>query len=527
MKSLLLLLALIGPVFSEAVLRISGASCIEELSEEELQHYQTLVQHPLNINRAGESRLRSSALFSAYQIASLLDYRRESGDILSVRELGLVDGFSPALAESLSLFVCLESSAPPGHREDINYHSSLTLKGSMRNPEQYAGGLRYEASLGERAELRWTSRTTYSNPEPGPGTVSAAYYGKGFLGKVVAGHFNARFGQGLVSWSGFSLSSFSSAASFYRNPGGLSVTGAAGAELCGAGADWNLGRYTLSTAWDVAGSGGIFNLSRLGRHSTLGMTASMSAASLDWRLSLPQTSIFGEAACSYGGKVSALAGALWVPQYGRKYTLQARWYDASYPEYSGIALGMDRPLCILTADFAFRRDKSQARHRLLLQLRKEYLAADSLLLKPALRFAARYQPSESNPLRAELRSDLSAQRRGWTLAGRLDALWCKAFACLGYLEGAYSAERVSLWLRGSLFRIDNWDDRIYVYERDAPGSFNVPAYYGRGWSASLFLAWHINKSHSLWLRVESVAYPWNSVPKDGRTQLSLQYRWKL
>ena len=32
---------------------------------------------------------------------------------------------------------------------------------------------------------------------------------------------------------------------------------------------------------------------------------------------------------------------------------------------------------------------------------------------------------------------------------------------------------------------DNWNDRIYCYERDAPGSFNIPAYYGRGWAASL------------------------------------------
>ncbi len=526
MKSLLLFLALLGPGFDEAVLTVSGASCIEELSEDELQHYHALALHPLEINRASESRLRSSGLFSPYQIASILDCRRESGDILSVRELGLVDGFNPALAEALSLFVDVGSSLPPGYRRSADYRGSLSLRASSRNLQQYAGTLRYEAGIGDRAELRWTSRTTYTNPELGLGTLSAAYYGDGILGKVVAGHFNARFGQGLVSWSGFSLSSFTSAASFYRNPSGLSVTGAAGAELCGAGADWNLGRYTLSTAWDVAGRGGILNLSRLGRHSTVGMTASMSAASLDWRLSLPQTSIFGEAACSYEGKVSALAGALWIPQYGRKFTLQARCFDRGIGKYSGVALGMDTPSCVLTADLAVRRDKSQPQHRLLVLLRREFISADSLVLKPALRLNARLRPSDASPLRAEIRSELSAQRRGWTLAGRVNTLWCKAFAWLGYLECGYSGESLKLWLRGTLFRIDNWDDRIYVYERDAPGSFNVPAYYGRGWSASLFLAWHINKAHSLWLRAESVDYPWNPAAKEGRGQISLQYRWK-
>ena len=527
MKSLLLLLALLGPGFDEAVLTVSGASCTEELSEDELQRYQALALHPLDINLAGESRLRSSGLFSPYQIASLLDYRRESGDVLSVSELGLVDGFSPALAEALSLFVSLRSSSPPGHREAIEFRNSLTVKGSTRTSGQYAGSLRYEAALGERAEFRWTSRTTYSEPDLSLGTVSAAWYGRGVLGKVVAGHFNARFGQGLVSWSGFSLSSFSSATSFYRNPSGISVTGAAGAENCGIGADWQLGRFTLSTAWDALGKGGILNLSRLGRYSTLGMTATTDAASFDWRISLPQTSLFGEAACSYEGKVSALAGALWIPQYGRKFTLQLRWYDSSYSKYSGIALGMDTPLCILTADFAARRDKSQAQHKLLLLIRNEYLSADSLQFKPALRLSARYRPSETGPLRADLRTDFSLQKRGWILGGRFNALWCKAFAWLTYLEGGYSNEKFRLWLRGGLFRIDNWDDRIYVYERDAPGSFNVPAYYGRGWNASIFLSWHISEAHSLWLRAETVAYPWNTVAKEGRTQLSLQYRWKL
>ncbi len=528
MKSLLLIAALLGPAdFQQAMLTLCGASCVEELSDDEVQRYHDFVLHPLNLNLAGESRLRSSGLFSPFQLASLLEYRRESGDILSFAELGLVDGFSPALAEALSFFVRLDSSSPPGSRRSSDLRGGITLRGATEEFQKYAGSLRCEASLGETAELKWTSRTTYSKPEIGLGTVSAAIYGRGHLGKVVAGCFNARFGQGLVSWSGFSLSGYSSAASFYRNPSGISPTGAAGAELCGAGADWRLGRYTLSTAWDMRGNGGIVNLSRLGRHSTLGMTATMSAASLDWRVSLPGTSLFGETACSYAGEFSALAGALWVPQYGRKFTMQARWFDRSINKYSGVALGMDTPSCVLTADMALRRDKSQSQHKLLLLLRRDFAGQDSLAIRPSLRFAARLRPADTSPLRSDVRADLSLQRGEWILAGRFNALWCKAFACLGYLEGAYSAEKFQLWLRGGLFRADNWDDRIYAYERDAPGSFNVPAYYGRGCNASLYLVWHLSRRHSLWLRAETVDYPWNPAPKEGRTRLSLQYRWKL
>ena len=75
--------------------------------------------------------------------------------------------------------------------------------------------------------------------------------------------------------------------------------------------------------------------------------------------------------------------------------------------------------------------------------------------------------------------------------------------------------------------MDDWDDRIYVYERDAPGSFSVPARYGRGWSASLYLAWQPVRRHSLWLRLETVQYPWNLTPRDGRFECRLQYRFKM
>ena len=46
---------------------------------------------------------------------------------------------------------------------------------------------------------------------------------------------------------------------------------------------------------------------------------------------------------------------------------------------------------------------------------------------------------------------------------------------LSYLEGTYKYEVMTLHLRQGLFLINNWDDRIYAYEHDAPGSFTVPA----------------------------------------------------
>lgn len=533
MTSLLLLAAfaaaLAGPAgnsdFESAVLYLSGASCIEELDSGELERYEELAEHPLDLNLAGKSRLLSSGLFSRYQAASLVDYRSRSGDILSFTELGLVDGLSPEFAEALRPFVRLVSNDSPGSRERRLLKHSLTVGGSVRDAGEHSAKIKYALEYGERAEFRWTSRTTYSEPEPTPGTFSAAYYGKRFLGKAVLGHFSARFGQGLAMWSGFSMSGYSSAASFRKNGSGLAVTGSATPGLLGAGAEWNLGRFTLTTAYSFSGRRIIGNLSWTSRRLTLGATATESAASLDWRIPLPDVSVFGELCSSYRGEFCGLGGLIWIPEYGRKFAAQLRWFDAAYKEYSGIALGWETFSVVCTADAAYRADKLQAQFKTLLQLKPE-LAAGEFLLAPKLRWSGRLRPSDEFPLRNDLRADIEAQWHGWALSGRFNALWCENFGWLWYAQAGRKTENFSLSLRGGIFRIDSWDDRIYVYQQDAPGNFNIPAFYGRGWNVSLYAALHLGRHHSIWLRAECVQYPWNLSEKKGKLEFKLQYRWR-
>ena len=123
---------------------------------------------------------------------------------------------------------------------------------------------------------------------------------------------------------------------------------------------------------------------------------------------------------------------------------------------------------------------------------------------------------------------LTATFGPWILAGRYDAVLGRSFAWNWYLEAGWKTEPFAVYARGGLFKVDDWDDRIYVYERDAPGSFTVPARYGRGWDAALYAAWRPARRHSLWLRLETVRYPapWALTPKDGRLELRLQYRYQ-
>ena len=92
MKTLLLLALLAQP--DSSVLAITGADILEDLDETHIELFQDLASHPLDINLATRSRLASSGLFTPFQIASLLEYRAASGDILSLEELSAVDGFS-------------------------------------------------------------------------------------------------------------------------------------------------------------------------------------------------------------------------------------------------------------------------------------------------------------------------------------------------------------------------------------------------------------------------------------------------
>ena len=539
MKTLLLLLALSGPWgFQKALLFFTGASCVEELSEDEIQRYQTLATHPVDLNAAGRSRLLATGLLTPYQVASLLDYRERSGAVLSWTELGLVDGFTPDRVAALQAFAVLgEPTGAPGQREDRRLHQSLTLRGGVRTTVPAAGasgtgpaaaaGLKYELAVGERAELFYSNRITYSAPEPGWGTVSAAYYGRQALGQLIVGHFQARFGQGLVQWSGFSLSGYNSLGAFRRNGTGFSPTGSYAPSLFGVASDWHFGKWRLSAGY--APGQPILNLTRNWRRLSAGVTATGTGASLEVRVSLPSWALFGEAAVRYALGLSAVAGVLWVPAYGHRAGFVGRWLGRG-KEYNGLALGYEGPALSCTADAAVRPDTRAFQLKSLLQWHPSYVLSGRspapvspkssspsdpeihrgssfrlidhpITLQPLLRLQLRYRPSEavapSTPaastnsdtvspfagagVRLDIRGMVTATRGPWILSGRYDAVLGRGFAWNWYAElGWKPSEAFSVYGRGGIFKVDDWDDRIYVYERDAPGNFSVPAYSGKG-----------------------------------------------
>ncbi|MBR4826364.1 MAG: hypothetical protein IKZ91_00575 [Bacteroidales bacterium] len=514
MKTVLLLLALscAVPGFESAVLRITGAGSVEELDESTMERFRALSLHPLDLNSAGRSRLLASGLFNAFQVASFLDYRQRAGDVLSFTELSLVDGFPADFTDALRLFVRLESRDAPGKRRGDRLKADLMIRGSMKEQDggSFAYGGKARLSYADRVELNWASRTTYSDGELGIGTVSAAYYGRRALGKVVLGHFGARFGQGLTQWSGFSMQPYGSVSALRRSGTGFASTASFSPELCGIAADFDLGRWNIGAAYSIIGKLPIANASYTGKTFTAGITASGRAAGAYWQLGIPSMSIYGELAWNDG--LQALAGLMWVPAYGCKTAAVVR-YTGGVPELiAGAGLkGFDAVAAISTKQF-----RAMAKYA-------PELTAGPLTITPALRLAARRTDSWRLEGRGELQLDLS----GWMLRSRLDVVHSTGLAWLVNAEAGRSEGPLKAWFRWTLFKIENWPDRIYVYERDAPGSFNVPAYYGKGFALSATASWKPSRHHGFHCRVSYTSYPWNTIEKPSKLEVKLQYQLSL
>ena len=100
----------------------------------------------------------------------------------------------------------------------------------------------------------------------------------------------------------------------------------------------------------------------------------------------------------------------------------------------------------------------------------------------------------------------------------------------GYVETGWKTPsdtarvQVSAFLRATFFRVDNWDDRIYCYERDLPGSFSVPALYGRGHSVSAIIGVKTRR-HSLHLKASLLRNA--SAGRPSSSEIKIQYGLKL
>ena len=672
--------------FEDAVLLLCGAGTLEELSEDEWERYRHLADHPLDLNACTRSAMLSSGLFSPFQAASLLDRRMRDGDILSYTELGYTDGFTPELARALSHFVVLRSRNPPGKPSVPQLHASLLLRTSCsgsssvpaaraalqtaaahstsganstasgKNPsaatssfasgknDPFSGsaafGIKTAISLEGRLDAFWSARKSYSDRTFGPGTISLAIYGKSIPGRILLGDYSARFGQGLLLWSGFSIAGFSSVQSFRRNASGLSASSSFTRTLHGIGLDLALGRSTISAVWSTPVQSTnprllALNYNHIFRTSSTGATlladpGRLYAASIDFRAGLPRLSLSGEfafellpasasaalapapasvaasaavpslaapavaasatasaalvtapaavlslaapavAASASVAPVSAasatpqpdspaaifvpagLLSAVWTPSYGTRLAVLARYYPQNWSQLAasppstfstakdefGSAFLFQSARYTLSLDLARRLSEANWQYRLLAsanlpfrlglpgRTQRKVNSSTGIDGTISVRSLSRFRPSQSLPFRQDLRCDLKLELNRLKLNTRCNLLWCRNFAMLGYIEPGFSDQFFSLWFRLTGYSVPSWDDRISTWERDIPGSFTVPARYGKGLALSCTSSLTIQRNRLRYRLNARLSYDVYSRKETltRKPELKLQYR---
>lgn len=523
-----------------------GLGSEEEMSGDDFELLQDALRNPLKVNFMSRSRLIASGLLTAYQAASLLDYRQRFGNVLSYAELASVDGFGQPFVEVLKPFISLDTG---GQKNGLpvpvvsNVYNELSLRGGYRysiEEQDWQYGLKYCSDIGRfRVALGLSRSRSAMTAAPSDYTGAVSYDFKKVDAKIIVGDYNARIGQGLLVWNGDFINGLSSPSGFMKKPSGITIvrsfTGSAA--RTGLASEIFIGRYNLTAAYALSGEK-MLNLKHLGRNGSIGLTTVHNDGwkySLDAAVCIKGVNLFGEVLYDWTYSSAAfIAGTDFSLYDDFRLASLLGWRSGKQWQaaFSGNLLHGSQRKGTLTfsADFLYHltpKDES-VKHSLQLksQVRWEYKVTEYLTVRTKLTDRFRTWGLRH---RSELRIEAAATLRSWTLDARLHLLKCRNHSALAYADACYKESAVTAHLRLGGFCVDSWDDRIYVYEYDAPGSFNVPAYYGRGvWTASM-ISWKLSRAVRLYLRASYICYPFmrEEEKKPGRAELKLQSVFKF
>lgn len=521
----------------EEVMRVlTGESDVENYDTELLEAVYEMLEHPVGINSSGVSVLESTGLFTPYQLASLEDYRNRHGSVMSLNELASVDGFDPEFVKVISPFITIDADAantakPKGVYADIGLRGGYKHD-SLKQASKSTYGFRTRMKFADKIILSMSTTEPYDSSKAWPTIYTGNLTWLHKKGKVVIGDFNARFGQGLCLWNTATFSSLTSPSSFMKRPSGLapsySYTGTSA--LTGLAADYTFGRWKASALVSLPeirksgftnGCSNVepsVNLIRYGTNGHLSVTHHMSFTNIfsssyripkmmsaaDCSFCIRGVNIFSETAVDWVSLTpAALAGVETGIGENLLMASLVRYTPASNEHAAALSGEMNRKShrLVFSAEGKYHPVSKSRDGRDSYQVKAQVDWLWNVLpgLDIRLKLSERIR-TWGNMFKTQLRTDVRYESGSWSAVLRLDGSYGIDFACCGYAEGGYAGRRLAVYARYGMFMVDNWDDRIYVYERDAPGNFNVPALYGRGLWTSLYLAWKYTEWGTMYLR---------------------------
>lgn len=578
------------------ILAFLGADSEEELDAYEVEKMQDYLSRPLRLNTSSASILLASGLLTQYQIASFMDYTARAGAVMSLTELAALDGFGQDFVDRLSPFITLETSPLSGRLSfpERNIRNDFSLKAGCRHTEGEYGSFMWGARYRVESVRGFCATLAATKPYDAPGMAPKLVSGNFGLtlgqsgARVVAGDFNARFGQGLALWNGMVMSGISGTSSLSRRGCGISeaysFTGSSA--FTGVAASIHKGRFVISVLGALPGikqlladnSGTLsflpaLNVAWFGKNSQISVTdyAEFSGlnirnlriphmkTSVDMRFCIRGVDLFSEVAYDWVNTTAALiCGTSFPVSENLRAAAMARIYPVSFDSYLSAApktgsrcsneTGLSFAADFNSGDYvtvngtegfgaSVRRNKGQfsidaamnpdiPSDEATRSFRIKGLVSWQSMLSErfclGVRLSERYRNLDDARLRSELRLNLSYLSSRFTSALRADLVKCSGVSFLTYAEAGYISERLKVYLRQGIFAVDHWDDRIYVYERDAPGNFSVPAYYGRGLWTAFYSSWRFSRWGRIYARASVISYPFMEKKKPGKAELKLQ-----
>ena len=499
----------------KAAMYLNGASSAEELEADEVERLQIIGK--VRVNSPGRN---ARAILSEYQLAALDDYRRRCGDILSWEELALVDGFGKEAVEALKPFLSLWSDNLPGVVDTVShFKADFLVRATEKNigTKLKAGGKNWQVAGAARSkawggkDYDWTASAEVGNSR----------------WSLLFGDFNVRYGQGLGIWSGFSMTSLSTVDAFIKRPTGIRpVCSFTPSQHRGLAGEYHLGRWSLSAFADLERTAGL-HASYTSLRSQLGLTLLPHKLSTDFAINYKGIDLAGEVALSSMAPSSSSSGtpsssssaptssssgttpssssglsrgspvaAILATKFkikDLKFALQTRAIPSAFSgkkngEY-GLAAGTQWSSRVmklsLTADASLLPipQKDPSRKQLRIYGLWQWQMSEVIALET--KYTGRYRTSE--PSRSDLRLDIKYSNAQWFGASRIEGDYCDGPGVLGYMEiGNKGLDKWAAYFRIGAFSTSGRSSRIYCYERDAPGTFTVPAYSGQGLTTSLY-----------------------------------------
>ncbi len=289
---------------------------------------------------------------------------------------------------------------------------------------------------------------------------------------------------------------------------------------------------------------------------------------VNYALLLGPLTFHGETATTNGGAIATLNRLVWQVNANLNLTLLQRFYGMKYiallantlsdgghvQNESAVYLGFDwkpsrRFSTQAYADLAYhpwpRYQASQSSHSLDFFSKAAYTLNNNWQLVARYRLRRRERDNNDKThliWKTEHRARLAAiwQTDALNLRTQLDFTQSTfTTKSRGWMFGQHAAWTIrrSTKLAGNIawFHTDDYDSRIYVYERGVLYDFSMPAYYGEGIRYSLMVSHQFNKHMTLTGKVGVTDYfdrgtigtGYQQVNRSSMTALLLQLRLKL